>query len=50
MGSDKLKTHEVFGTQRSVPLNYVEREDVDKELLRNLERDRFVVIHGGSKQ
>ncbi|NUC71492.1 hypothetical protein HTZ84_04055 [Haloterrigena sp. SYSU A558-1] len=50
MFSDNLKAHEVFGTQRSVPVNYVEREDVDEELLHNLERDRFVVIHGGSKQ
>ena len=50
MASKNLKPHEVFGTQRDVPLNYVERDDVDEELLYNLERDRFVEIHGGSKQ
>jgi len=49
MASNK-KAYEVFGTQRDVPINYVKRSDVDDELLHNLERDRFVVIHGGSKQ
>jgi len=50
MSGDNLEVHKVFGTQRSVPLNYVERADVDNELLDNLKRDKFVVIHGGSKQ
>lgn len=50
MSKDPIKVHEVFGTQRDVPKNYVERDNVDEALLRNLERDKFVVIHGGSKQ
>jgi hypothetical protein len=50
MASDELRAYDIFGTQRDVPRNYVERDDVDRDLLRNLERDRFVVIHGGSKQ
>ncbi|WP_396611473.1 hypothetical protein ACH9L7_14890 [Haloferax sp. S1W] len=45
-----IRVSDVFGTQRNEPKNYVEREYVDDQFLKNLRRDKHVVIHGGSKQ
>lgn len=44
------KLRDVFGVGREKPLNYVEREDVDSALVKNLTRDKHVVIYGSSKQ
>lgn len=41
---------EVYGISRDLPLNYVEREEVDDLLLKNLIRNKHPVIHGSSKQ
>lgn len=43
------KTKEVFGIQRDLPLNYIERT-ADKILLDSLDRSHHVVIYGSSKQ
>jgi len=42
-------TKEVFGIQRDLPLNYVNR-DADKILVDSLDRKHHVVIYGSSKQ
>ena len=44
------KARDVFGVGREMPLNYVEREDVDGKFLASLTRDKHVVIYGSSKQ
>jgi hypothetical protein len=41
---------EVFGINRSLPVNYVERKGVDDKLVENLTRDQHIVIYGSSKQ
>ncbi len=41
---------EVFGINRDLPLNYVERESADKVLIDNLVRSQHLVIYGSSKQ
>lgn len=41
---------EVFGINRDLPLNYVERESADKVLVDNLVRSQHLVIYGSSKQ
>lgn len=43
------RTKEVFGIQRDLPLNYIERT-ADKILLDSLDRSHHVVIYGSSKQ
>ena len=43
------KTKEVFGIQRELPLNYIERT-ADKILIDSLDRFHHVVIYGSSKQ
>ncbi|MFN4915261.1 MAG: hypothetical protein ACK5FT_08065 [Sphingomonadales bacterium] len=43
------KTKDVFGIQRELPLNYIERE-ADKILVDSLDRSHHVVIYGSSKQ
>lgn len=43
------KTKDVFGIQRDLPLNYIER-NADKTLLDSLDRSHHVVIYGSSKQ
>ena len=43
------KTKDVFGIQRDLPLNYIERS-ADKILLDSLDRSHHVVIYGSSKQ
>jgi hypothetical protein len=44
------KTADVFGVSRDLPLNYVERQEVDNKLIDNITRDKHVIIFGGSKQ
>ncbi|MEX5340575.1 hypothetical protein [Pseudomonas sp. I2] len=41
---------EVFGITRHLPLNYVEREAVDKKLQKELRAKHHIVIYGSSKQ
>ena len=43
------KTKDVFGIQRDLPLNYIERS-ADKILIDSLDRSHHVVIYGSSKQ
>ncbi|MBK6983890.1 MAG: hypothetical protein IPH32_03595 [Bacteroidetes bacterium] len=43
------KTKEVFGIQRDLPMNYIERA-ADKVLIDSLDRSHHVVIYGSSKQ
>jgi hypothetical protein len=44
------KTNSVYGISRELPLNYVEREEVDQRLVDNLTKDKHIVIYGSSKQ
>ncbi len=41
---------DVFGINRDLPLNYVERESADNLLINNLARRQHLVIYGSSKQ
>ncbi len=41
---------EVFGINRALPLNYVERTSADSVLINNLARSQHLVIYGSSKQ
>lgn len=41
---------DVFGINRDLPLNYVERESADSILVNNLARRQHLVIYGSSKQ
>ncbi len=41
---------EVFGINRDLPLNYVERESADRVFIDNLARNQHLVIYGSSKQ
>ena len=43
-------TDEVFGISRDLPLNYVDRKNVDEKLVDNLTREKHIVIYGSSKQ
>ena len=43
-------TDEVFGISRDLPLNYVDRTNVDEKLVENLTREKHLVIYGSSKQ
>lgn len=45
-----VRTSEVFGISRALPLNYVERPSADNKLVDNLSRDKHLVIFGSSKQ
>jgi len=45
-----VKLRDAFGVGREVPLNYVERPEVDEKFIANLTRDKHVVIYGSSKQ
>ena len=45
-----LSVDEVFGINRDLPLNYVERESADAVLVNNLVRRQHLVIYGSSKQ
>lgn len=44
------KLAEVFGISRNLPLNYVERSNVDTIFTNSLKRDKHLVIYGSSKQ
>ncbi len=46
----KYNLDEVYGISRDIPLNYVERADVDGALRRNLNRKKHITIFGSSKQ
>ncbi|MDM3855190.1 MAG: hypothetical protein PT120_09900 [Aphanizomenon gracile PMC649.10] len=46
----KYNADEVYGIQRQLPLNYVERKNVDQKLIENLNKNRHIVIYGSSKQ
>lgn len=41
---------DVFGINRDLPLNYVERDSADNQLINNLARRQHLVIYGSSKQ
>ncbi|WP_223146704.1 hypothetical protein [Methylomonas albis] len=41
---------DVFGINRDLPLNYVERDSADNVLVNNLARQQHLVIYGSSKQ
>jgi hypothetical protein len=44
------KVAEVFGINRDLPVNYIERSGIDEKLIENLTRDQHIVIFGSSKQ
>ncbi|TWB22017.1 hypothetical protein FBZ89_104265 [Nitrospirillum amazonense] len=44
------KSEEVFGIGRELPLNYVQRKDVDEPFFESLSRGKHIVIYGSSKQ
>ncbi|EOX4960851.1 MULTISPECIES: hypothetical protein [Vibrio harveyi group] len=50
MAERVLAVDEVFGINRDLPLNYVERESADMVLIDNLARRQHLVIYGSSKQ
>ncbi len=47
---EKYKLDEVYGISREIPLNYVERENVDRKFMDNLNRNKHITIFGSSKQ
>lgn len=50
MIENKYNVDDVFGINRELPLNYVERESADNILIGNLARKQHLVIYGSSKQ
>lgn len=42
--------NDVFGLSRELPLNYIERNDVDTKLRQELKAQKHIVIYGSSKQ
>ncbi|MBI4792815.1 MAG: hypothetical protein HY789_08870 [Deltaproteobacteria bacterium] len=50
MVEKKHSVDDVFGINRDLPLNYVERESADNVLMNNLARRQHLVIYGSSKQ
>lgn len=44
------RTDDVFGVTRDLPLNYVERPEVDEKFIECLAVDKHVIIYGSSKQ
>lgn len=50
MPDNKHTVDDVFGVSRDVPLNYVDREDVDGKFIQSLSRSHHIVIFGSSKQ
>lgn len=50
MKNSSYEVDEVFGISREIPLNYVERDDVDSRLRENLKRKKNITIFGSSKQ
>ncbi len=50
MPKARYRLADVFGIVRDLPANYIERTDVDGELVDTLTRDKHIVIYGSSKQ
>lgn len=50
MPDNKHTVDDVFGVSRDVPLNYVDREEVDGKFIQSLSRSHHIVIFGSSKQ
>lgn len=50
MAEKTYSVDEVFGINRDLPLNYVERDSADAVLVNNLARRQHLVIYGSSKQ
>ncbi len=50
MAEEKHSVDEIFGINRDLPLNYVERASADHVLVANLARKQHLVIYGSSKQ
>ncbi|WP_220464156.1 MULTISPECIES: hypothetical protein [unclassified Colwellia] len=50
MVEKEYPVEEVFGINRDLPLNYVERASADTVLVNNLARRQHLVIYGSSKQ
>lgn len=46
----KRSVDDVFGVSRDVPLNYIDREEVDGKFIESLSRSHHIVIFGSSKQ
>ncbi|MER1432919.1 hypothetical protein [Enterobacter hormaechei] len=46
----KYEVNDVFGLSRDLPLNYIERKDVDDKLKIELKAKKHIVIYGSSKQ
>ncbi|MCQ4970012.1 hypothetical protein NE616_20160 [Enterobacteriaceae bacterium DFI.7.85] len=46
----KYEVNDVFGLSRDLPLNYIERKDVDNKLKIELKAKKHIVIYGSSKQ
>lgn len=44
------KVADVFGINRDLPVNYVERTGIDDKLINNLSRDHHIVIFGSSNK
>ena len=44
------KLEDVYGLSRDIPINYVERDNVDNKLRNNLNRKKHITIFGSSKQ
>lgn len=47
---NKIFTQDVFGIQRDLPLNYVERKQVDSLFIDSLSKQKHIVVYGSSKQ
>lgn len=46
----KYEVNDVFGLSRDLPLNYIERIEVDNKLKAELKAKKHIVIYGSSKQ
>ncbi|MDR4504732.1 MAG: ATP-binding protein [Candidatus Scalindua sp.] len=45
-----MKTSEVFGVSNKQVASYIDREEVDTEFIKGLERNKHIIIFGASKQ
>jgi AAA+ ATPase superfamily predicted ATPase len=50
MFNKTYKVDSVYGIARELPLNYVERKEVDQKLIDHLTKNKHIVIYGSSKQ
>jgi len=48
--SKTYRLEEVFGIARDLPINYIQRADVDGTLVTCIKDNKHIVIHGSSKQ